>query len=98
MGDCNKLAPLGATGEIRVEGPTIGREYINEPKGTAAAFVQTPSWRFIFGAATDIMRFYKTGDSGHYQADGTLQLLGRKDTQVKLHGQRIELVEIEHQA
>ncbi|KAJ5033241.1 hypothetical protein PSV09DRAFT_2375456 [Bipolaris maydis] len=80
LGDCNKLAPLGATGEIRVEGPTIG-----------PAFVQTPSWRFIFGAATDIMRFYKTGDSGHYQADGTLQLLGRKDTQVKLHGQRIEL-------
>ncbi|EFQ94423.1 hypothetical protein PTT_07899 [Pyrenophora teres f. teres 0-1] len=97
-GDYNKLAPLGATGEILVEGPTIGREYIDELKSTAAAFIQTPSWRSQFGETADIMRFYKTGDLGQYQADGTLQLLGRKDTQVKLRGQRIELGEIEHQS
>ena len=96
--DYNKLAPLGAIGEILVEGPTIGREYIDEPKGSAAAFIQPPSWRSKFGQASDIMRFYKTGDLGQYHADGSLQLLGRKDTQVKLRGQRIELGEIEHQA
>jgi amino acid adenylation domain-containing protein len=98
LADYNKLAPIGATGEILVEGPIIGREYIDERRSTAAAFIQPPSWRARFGEASDIMRFYKTGDLGQYQADGTLQLLGRKDTQVKLRGQRIELGEIEHQA
>jgi acyl-CoA synthetase (AMP-forming)/AMP-acid ligase II len=96
--DHNKLAPIGATGEILVEGPIIGREYIDEDRSTAAAFIQPPSRRARFGEANDIMRFYKTGDLGQYRVDGTLQLLGRKDTQVKLHGQRIELGEIEHQA
>jgi amino acid adenylation domain-containing protein len=89
--DYHKLAPIGAAGEILVEGPTIGREYIDEHSSTAAAFIQPPSWRARFGEASDIMRFYKTGDLGRYQADGSLQLLGRKDTQVKLRGQRIEL-------
>lgn len=95
--DHNKLAPIGATGEILVEGPIVGREYIDECKSTAAAFIQPPSWRSQFGAVEDTMRFYKTGDLGHLQANGALQLLGRKDTQVKLRGQRIELGEIEHQ-
>lgn len=42
-------------------------------------------------------RFYKTGDMVRYNTDGTMEYCGRKDTQVKIHGQRIEVGEIEYQ-
>jgi aryl carrier-like protein len=42
--------------------------------------------------------FYRSGDLAVYKSDGSIELIGRKDTQVKLRGQRIELGEIEHQA
>jgi amino acid adenylation domain-containing protein len=40
-------------------------------------------------------RCYRTGDLARMLADGRIELLGRRDAQVKLHGQRIELEEIE---
>ncbi|KAJ5414300.1 non-ribosomal peptide synthetase [Penicillium cosmopolitanum] len=95
----DRLAPLGAVGEVLIEGPTIGREYLDEPEKSAAAFIQVPSWRTdIFGGATTVSKFYKTGDLGSYTQDGAIKLWGRRDTQVKLRGQRIEIGEIEHQA
>ena len=41
------------------------------------------------------IRWYKTGDMGRFWNDGTIEFLGRKDTQVKFRGYRIELGEIE---
>jgi acyl-coenzyme A synthetase/AMP-(fatty) acid ligase len=41
-------------------------------------------------------RLYKTGDLVRYDPDGNLVYVGRKDTQVKIRGQRVELSEIEH--
>ena len=38
---------------------------------------------------------YKTGDTARYHPDGTIEFLGRLDTQVKVHGYRIELGEVE---
>ncbi|KAF2463679.1 acetyl-CoA synthetase-like protein [Lindgomyces ingoldianus] len=96
--DHSKLAPIGAIGEVLIEGAVLGREYINEPDKTAATFIKAPAWRGSFPANVSPLRLYKTGDLARYKHDGSIELLGRKDNQVKLRGQRIELGEIEHQA
>lgn len=89
----NILCPIGSTGELLIEGPILARGYLNDPKKTAAAFIENPDWIKQEGRTR---RFYKTGDLVRYNNDGTLDFMGRKDTQVKLFGQRIELGEIEH--
>lgn len=96
--DLNRLAPVGTPGEIIVEGAVAGREYKGEPEKTAAAFIAAPSWRSAFSPAGTESRFYKTGDLAKYRSDGSIELLGRKDTQIKLRGQRIEVGEIEYQS
>ncbi|KAI1184609.1 hypothetical protein F5B17DRAFT_411345 [Nemania serpens] len=96
--DVNQLVPIGAPGEVVFEGPVVGREYIGNPEKTAQAFIATPSWRRAFGTPASSSRFYRTGDIATFRSDGSLELQGRKDTQVKIRGQRVELGEIEHQA
>ncbi|GLA80039.1 nonribosomal peptide synthase [Aspergillus tubingensis] len=95
--DHNKLTPLGAVGELALEGPALAREYLKNPKKTAEAFVDEPEW--IKDFPSDLpspRRIYKTGDLVRYNSDGSIQYISRKDHQVKLHGQRMELGEIEH--
>ncbi|KAK4459840.1 nonribosomal siderophore peptide synthase Sid2 [Cladorrhinum samala] len=101
--DHEKLVPVGAVGEILVEGPIVGQGYLNDPEKTAAAFIHDPSW-LSAGHRGDLHpgrkgRLYKTGDLGRYAPDGSGEIVfvGRKDTQVKLRGQRVELGEIESQ-
>ncbi|KAH7323159.1 hypothetical protein B0I35DRAFT_477044 [Stachybotrys elegans] len=96
--DHNKLVPIGVPGELIVEGPMVGRCYVGQPEKTAMAFVSAPSWREAFGPSEKTSRFYKAGDLAIYKSSGAIQLLGRKDTQIKLRGQRIEVGEIEYQA
>ncbi|KAK2757240.1 NRPS [Arachnomyces sp. PD_36] len=92
----DQLVPVGATGEMLVEGPTLARGYINNPAKTAEAFIYDPAWTERDPHPQKRRRFYKTGDLVRYNADsGSLTYIGRKDTQIKLHGQRIELGEIE---
>jgi amino acid adenylation domain-containing protein len=95
--DHSKLAPVGAVGEVLIEGPVLGREYIAELDKTVATFIEAPKWRGFFGNTTSQLRLYKTGDLARYKTDGSIELLGRKDNQVKVRGQRVELGEIEHQ-
>lgn len=76
--------PPGMVGEVWLNGVGVARGYLNNPELTDRHFVETPAGRF-----------YRTGDLGHWTADGRLELRGRIDQQVKLHGQRIELGEIE---
>ncbi len=81
--------PVGVPGELHVGGPGLARGYRNLPELTRSAFVQnhlTPERS---------QRLYRTGDQARYLTDGTLEFLGRKDSQVKLRGHRIELGEIE---
>lgn len=92
----NRLAPLGAVGELALEGPALAREYLKNPEKTAEAFVDEPAWTAAFPTGTSYhRRIYKTGDLVKYNTDGTLVYMGRKDHQVKLHGQRFELLEVE---
>lgn len=93
--DHNRLIPVGAVGELLVEGPTLARGYLGDLEKTAAAFVDTPVWlEQVTGGQP--RRLYKTGDLVRYQADGTMIYVGRKDLQLKMRGQRVESGEIEH--
>lgn len=89
------LAPVGAVGELLLEGPAVGTGYLNDSEKTAQAFVRDVRWASgITGGTT--ARFYKTGDLVKYNEDGTMLYLGRKDSQTKVRGQRLELSEVEH--
>ncbi|HET9895698.1 MAG TPA: amino acid adenylation domain-containing protein [Streptosporangiaceae bacterium] len=81
--------PTGIPGEIYIGGPGVARGYLNRPALTAAAFVPDP-----YGGPGD--RLCRTGDLGRRREDGSLEYLGRRDTQVKLRGLRIELGEVEN--
>ncbi|KAL4766170.1 nonribosomal peptide synthase Pes1 [Aspergillus foveolatus] len=95
--DHDRLAPLGAVGELVLEGPALAREYLKNPTKTTDVFINEPAWIKNFPSSLPSpRRIYKTGDLVRYNSDGSIEYLGRKDHQVKLHGQRMELGEIEH--
>ncbi|OAQ61656.2 HC-toxin synthetase [Pochonia chlamydosporia 170] len=98
VADHNKLAPLGTVGELLLEGPIVGDGYLNNPDRTQAAFIKDPEWLLNGweGNPGRRGRLYKTGDLVRYNEDGSLVFVGRKDTQVKIRGQRVELGDVEH--
>ncbi|MGG6896913.1 amino acid adenylation domain-containing protein [Rhizobium sp. BR 315] len=83
------IAPVGVIGELHIGGDGLAEGYFDRLDLTEKAFVPHC---FAIGRP---MRLYKTGDIGRRLADGSLQLLGRRDQQVKLRGFRIELGDIE---
>lgn len=78
--------PDGQSGELCVGGPGVALGYAGRPDLTAQRFVPDP----VTGAT-----LYRTGDLARCLPGGALELLGRRDRQVKLRGFRIELEEIE---
>lgn len=93
--NASTLLPVGAIGELLVEAPFVSRGYLADPEKTREVFIDPPAWRAQFPMSNQPYRFYKTGDSVKYLDDGSLRYVGRKDSQVKLRGQRIELGEID---
>ncbi|KAK2755778.1 NRPS [Arachnomyces sp. PD_36] len=93
-----RLVRIGDIGELVIGGPIVGQEYLNKPEQTARVFIQDPVWAQQFPRIARNQRFYKTGDLAKQNADGTFSFMGRKDTQVKIRGQRVELGEIEYHA
>ncbi|RSM91587.1 amino acid adenylation protein [Kibdelosporangium aridum] len=80
--------PPGQTGELCVGGPGVALGYLKRPDLTAERFVTMP----------DGARLYRTGDLARQLRSGAIDLVGRRDRQVKLRGFRIELEEIERTA
>jgi len=77
--------PVGAVGELYIGGQQVARGYLHEQG--REAFIQHPRH--------PRERLYRTGDLGRYLPQGGIQLMGRRDHQVKVRGFRIELTEIE---
>jgi len=82
------LVPLGAPGEIVFSGVCVGRGYINDPERTQRAFMADPH--------REGHRLYRSGDYGRWLPEGKVEFLGRRDSQVKISGFRIEIGEIEN--
>ncbi|MCJ1275328.1 hypothetical protein MMC21_003130 [Puttea exsequens] len=89
----DSLVATGEIGELLIQGPILARCYLNDPEMTAQAFVY-PEW-LSKRRTKDVQRVYKTGDLVRIDDAGNIIYVGRKDTQVKLNGQRVELGEIE---
>ncbi|SFS18384.1 amino acid adenylation domain-containing protein/thioester reductase domain-containing protein [Dyella sp. OK004] len=77
---------VGEVGELCIAGPGLARGYLNDEALTNKKFV-----------TRDKTRLYRSGDLARFLPDGSLQFLGRRDEQIKIRGNRVELGEIEAQ-
>ena len=87
----HRRVPLGAVGEIYVSGYQTTVGYLDNPEANAKVFFENPFDGDIPGY--EVM--YKTGDVARYLPDGTMGIVGRLDSQVKIRGNRVELSEVE---
>lgn len=78
---------VGEKGELLVSGVCVGRGYINNEAETQKSF-------FYDSEAGE--KAYRTGDIVSLNVDGNYYYLGRKDTQIKIRGNRVDLIEIEN--
>jgi amino acid adenylation domain-containing protein/non-ribosomal peptide synthase protein (TIGR01720 family) len=86
--DDRKRQPIGVPGELYIGGTGVCKGYLNRPELATQRFVD--SW---FRAGE---KLYRTGDVGRILVDGTLEYLGRNDSQVQLRGHRVELGAVTH--
>lgn len=99
-----KLMPVGAVGEIVVEGPHLSRGYLDHnhqalDRTKPAGFLdQTPEWLIQLHPDRHETRLYRSGDLARWLPGGRIEYIGRKDTIVKLDGCRIDVIEVEHLA
>ena len=84
--DALQPVPSGETGELLISNDFMSRSYYNLPEQSAE------KWKLIDGVC-----WYRTGDRARYTEEGDIELLGRIDNMVKLHGFRIETGEVEAQ-
>jgi amino acid adenylation domain-containing protein len=101
----DRLMPVGAVGELLMEGPHLARGYLDETaaRPTKAVFLKEPPiWMAKMhparASANPPPRLYLSGDLGRWNHDGTIDYIGRKDHILKLDGCRIDALEVEHQA
>ena len=85
--DTGKPVTDGEFGEILIKSRYIANGYWNAPELTVVAFTLDPSDKSLVT--------FRTGDLGRRRPDGLIEFAGRKDHQVKLHGYRVDIGEIE---
>ncbi|MBE3648088.1 non-ribosomal peptide synthetase family protein [Paenibacillus polymyxa] len=87
VNDDNKLCPVNIPGEVCIATPALAHGYLHQPERTAQSFVDNP---FVPGE-----KMYRSGDIAKLLPDGTIEYVSRKDSQLKIRGNRIEIGEIE---
>ncbi|MFK7748978.1 MAG: amino acid adenylation domain-containing protein [Kordia sp.] len=87
LSDHLQVQPKWLTGELCISGDGVAQGYLNRDELTAEKFIPHPY--------KENERLYKTGDVARWIDNGNIELLGRKDDQIKWNGYRIELGEIE---
>ena len=85
-----RQVPVGAVGELYLSGNQVADGYLNRPEENGEAFIDNP-----FDDNEDYETLYATGDMVRLLPDGSLGFLGRRDSQVKIRGNRLELTEVE---
>jgi len=79
------VLPINAIGDLTIAGDSVGLGYYKLEEKTKASFIE------VFGD-----RAYRSGDLARINIEGNTEFFGRLDNQIKLHGLRIELDEIEN--
>ncbi len=97
LDEYQQLVPFGSIGELYIGGVGVGLGYFNRLDLTESRFITDPFSPLSQEKPSSQEKLYRTGDLARYLPDGNLLFLGRKDQQVKLHGYRIELEEVEAQ-
>lgn len=82
-----QVLPVGVAGDLYIGGEGVAMGYWDRPDLTRERFISHPFEKSG--------RIYKTGDMARWLPDGSLELIGREDQQIKIRGHRIELGEIE---
>ena len=85
-----RRVPVGAVGELYLAGHQVARGYLNNAEKSAESFMYNP-----FDQSEGYGLMYRTGDMAKVLSDGSLAIIGRRDNQVKIRGNRVELSEIE---
>lgn len=81
-----KLCGIGMPGELCIGGIGVAKGYLNRLELTAEKFIPNPYAEGLL---------YRTGDVAYWDQEGNVRYCGRRDKQVKIRGQRVELGEIE---
>jgi acyl-coenzyme A synthetase/AMP-(fatty) acid ligase len=84
LGPDRRPVPAGEVGELAIAGSQLTHGYLGAPEATAERF-----------PVIDGKRWYVTGDLAMRDATGAFHHLGRVDNQIKIHGHRVELEDVE---
>ena len=88
LAESGEPAQPGQQGDLVVAGPHVTMGYWRMPEETALRF----------GTAADGSAVLFTGDTGRMDAEGFVYFEGRSDAQIKRHGFRMSLLELESAA
>jgi non-ribosomal peptide synthetase component F len=92
----HRLAPVGAVGELLIDGPIIGQGYFGDERKTQESLVDVPGGYLPGIALAPESPIFRTRDLARYNVDGSISFIGRADTQIKINGQRVEIGEVEY--